>query len=122
MRNLTLTIERGGRRQDVIVRPQAQPGRDRPARVSRGPRLLPETRRDALRGRFRPRSRVIPRESPPPPAPAAGDEAPSSLDPDSRSPTQPADAPSLESPKNQPGEAPVRCLGDRERRSFDRAS
>jgi serine protease Do len=100
--DLMLTIERTGRRQDITVRPKARSAAAAPT-GGPGPRVLPETRRDALRGRIR--SRVIPRDAQPSPAPATGEDTPLSLDPVPK-PTKPGNAPTLEPPKNQPQEEP----------------
>jgi serine protease Do len=97
--DLTVTIERGAERQDVTVRPRPQP-------VSVSPRALPEARPNLLPGRARGRNRVAPRDtSPPLPAPSAGDETPSTLDPIPRADPSPT-SPAPEAPKNQPEAKP----------------
>jgi len=98
---LTLTIERAGHRQDVAVRPRAQPAATVVGPGALRPGTRPEPRRDALRGRLRGRDQVLPRETPPPlPAPS-GEETPSALDPvPGREP--PGNAPALDPTKDQP--------------------
>jgi serine protease Do len=99
--NLTITIERGGQRQDVIVRPRAQTvaATGRPGVT--GPRVLPEARREMLPGRVRGRERAAPRDAIPPlPAPSAGEESPAALEPIPRTET-PVTAPTPDTPKNQ---------------------
>ena len=88
--DLNLTIERGGQRQDLIVRPRAQP-----VPYAAAPGTVPNAGRDVLRG-----SGVFPRD-PAPPLPAPNfDETPSALDPVPGRP-QPSDAPSLNPPKTR---------------------
>jgi serine protease Do len=97
--DLTVTIERGGQRQDVIVRPRLQP-------VPVSPRVLPEARPNLLPGRARSRNRIAPRDtSPSLPAPSAGGEAPTTLDPIPRADPS-SNSPAPEAPKNQPEAKP----------------
>jgi serine protease Do len=80
-KELVLTIERGGKWQDVVVRPQAQPT---PSVASPGtslPSAVPEARRDVLRSRPHRADQVVPREAPPPLPVPSGDETPSVLEP-----------------------------------------
>jgi serine protease Do len=104
--NLTVTIERGGQRQDLVVRPEAQPIANAPGLPTTGPRLVPENRPDGLRGRGRGReSGIAPNTTPPLPAPSPGEELPTALDPIPRT-EQPAVDPALDVPKNQPSDGP----------------
>jgi serine protease Do len=105
--NLTVTIERGGQRQDLVVRPQAQPVTAAPGAPLTGPRVLPDSRQDPLRGRVRGGAPPVgsPRASPPLPPQSPGDDVPSALEPIPRT-EQPAAGPSLEVPKNQPPGSP----------------
>ena len=96
--DLTVTIERGGQRQDVMVRPRAQPL----AAVS-GPGVVgPRAPRDVLPGRVRGREPAVPRETTPArPTPSPKEEIPSALEP--IPPTEPpAVAPAPAAPQNQP--------------------
>jgi hypothetical protein len=98
--DLTVTIERGGNRQDIKVRPRAQPVTAVNGPSVAGPRLQPEGRSDGLPGRVRGRERAVPRQTPPLSAPASGEENPAALEP---IPTQPPSAPPApEPPANQP--------------------
>jgi serine protease Do len=99
--NLTLTIERGGLRSDIVVRPQPRPDGPGPGPGVSGFRL-PDARRDAVRSRPRvPSTRLAPRQAPPLPRPSADDETPASLDPVPAKPASPPPpAPSLEPPRN----------------------
>jgi serine protease Do len=93
--DLTLSIERGGQRQDVIVRPRAQPAPSVAGRGIAAPGTAPEPRRGVPSGRA-----VPPRDNAPPlPAPG-GEETPSLLDPVPLSPP-PGEAPLPDPPKNQ---------------------
>ena len=105
--DLTVTIERGGQRQDIVVRPQAQPVADRvwtcrsPARAAAGDRP------DALRGPgSRPRAASCPASAPPLAGPIAGRRRPVRRSIPSRGPSRRRPAPSLEAPKNQPAGSP----------------
>jgi S1-C subfamily serine protease len=99
--DLTLTVERAGRRQEIVVRPRARSTAVLP--VGPGPRILPDARRDSPR--TRPRARVGAPATPPLPSPSAGEDAPNALEPIPSSP-RPAADPSLDQPKNQPGDSP----------------
>jgi serine protease Do len=101
---LVLTIERGGRQQDLVVRPRAQPS------AALSPALAPpgipvQAGQNAIRGRASPGERVIPRETPAPAPTPTGEDAPALLEP-VPVPPLPAQAPSLEPPKNQPDNNP----------------
>jgi S1-C subfamily serine protease len=99
--DLPVTIERGGKRQDVMVRPRAQTvaATGRPGIA--GPRAMPEARPEMLPGRVRGRERAAPRETIPPlPAPSAREESPATLDPIPRT-EPPVEAPAPDAPKNQ---------------------
>ena len=96
--DLTVTIERGGQRQDIVVRPQAQPVADRRDRPSPG-RARCRKPADAFAGRVRGREPRRARASTPPLAgPSPGDDAPSALDPIPRT-EQPAAGPVARSPQ-----------------------
>jgi serine protease Do len=101
---LKLTIERGGQRQDVVVRPRAQPVSSGAGRGLAAPTAVPDARRDAVRGSARGRA-VLPRNTPPPlPAPS-GEDAPSLLEP-IPAPEAPRSAPSGDPRKNQASDNP----------------
>ncbi len=87
--DLTLTIERQGKRSDVKVRPRAMPNPVGPVGLlqRRGPLL--ETRRNLMRGRYPIRERVLPRPTTPA-HPVAPESAPPPTSPDRpASPTPP---------------------------------
>ena len=96
--DLTITIERGGQRQDIVARPQAQP-----VAAASGPGIVqPRGLPDGVPGRLRGREPVVvPRATPPLPAPSLSEETPTDLDPIPRT-ERPKPGPSLEVPKNQP--------------------
>jgi serine protease Do len=103
--DLSLTIERAGRRQDVVVRPTAMPaplGMGSPLAV---PRQVPSQRRDALRDGMGGRDPAAPRDTSPPLPSPAREEAPSLLDPIPE-PARSGNGPSIDTPKNQPQAQP----------------
>jgi S1-C subfamily serine protease len=87
---ITLGIERDGRRQDVRVRPQGMPS---PPGIMPGAAGTPDARRDALRAnpRTRPES-VSPKKAPQP-------SNPTDLEPAPPNPPQPAPAPKRQNPE-----------------------
>jgi serine protease Do len=100
-RDLSLTIERAGSRQDVVVRPNAPPV---PLGVGSSPfvpRQVPARARDTLRDRMGGRDPVTPRETSPPLPSPAGEDVPSLLDP-IPDPSQSGNTPSTDTTKNQP--------------------
>ena len=97
---LTVTIERGGQRQDVMVRPRAQAVAALSRQGVAGPRSQPEARPDALPGRLRGRERAVPRGSPPLPVPSGSEETPATLEPIPHA-EPPLVAPPPEAPQNQ---------------------
>jgi hypothetical protein len=104
-RDLSLTIERAGSRQDVIVRPIAPPV---PLGVGSSPfvpRQMPARARDTLRDRMGGRDPVTPRETSPPLPSPAGEDVPSLLDP-IPDPSQSGNTPSTDTTKNQPPAKP----------------
>ena len=104
--NLTVTIERGGKRQDLVVRPQAQPVAGASGVPVAGTRVAPEIRSELPRATVRTREpQAAPRGVPPLPSPTPGDDVPSALEPIPRT-DPPANGPSLELPKNQSVESP----------------
>jgi membrane-associated protease RseP (regulator of RpoE activity) len=103
--NLTITIERGGKRQDLVVRPQAQPAGGTGVPIM-GTRVLPDTRQGQPGGKgSSQQAQPVPRGAPRLPSSSLGDDVPSALDPIPPA-DAPADRPSLESPKSQPAESP----------------
>ena len=96
---LSITIEREGQRQDIIVRPRAQ----QPVAGVIGPGVAgPRTPRDMLPNRVRARDRAVPRDSAPArPAAPPNDETPAALEPLPHS-DPPTTAPVPADPKNQP--------------------
>ena len=104
--NLTVTIERDGRRQDLVVRPQAQPIASASGLPIAGPRLLHENRPVGPRSRVIGREPIVTPNAPPSlPAPLPREELPTTLDPIPRT-EQPAAGHSLEVPKSQPAGSP----------------
>lgn len=103
--DLSLTIERAGSRQDVVVRPMALPGPLGMSSPLAVPRQAPAQQRDALRDRTGGQDHVVPREPNLPLPSPAGEEAPSSLDPIPR-PARSGNDPSIDTPKNQPQAQP----------------
>ena len=100
--DLTVTIERGGERRDVMVRPRAQAIAAVSVPGVTGPRAQPGPRPGVPSGRVRGRERAAPRETTPPlPAPSPSEESPLTLDPIPR--TEPATAaPAPGAHQNQP--------------------
>jgi S1-C subfamily serine protease len=99
-KDLSLTIERDGNRQDVVVRPMAQPmpvGMGLPLAV---PRQVPQEGRQAVRDRMGGRDSVVPRETSPRLPSPAGEDAPSSLDP-IPDPPQSGNGPTSNTPKDR---------------------
>ncbi len=91
--DLTVTIERGGQRRDVTVRPRAQP--------VAGPRPQAAARPDVVPSRIRGGERADPRGTTPAlPAPSPSDETPGALDPIPQT-EQPVPAPLPDAPRNQ---------------------
>ena len=102
---LSLTIERAGNRQDVVVRPMAHPAPLGMASPPAVPRRVPAQGRGTVRDQTQGRDLVVPPPvSPPLPSPA-GEEAPSSLDPIPAQP-QSGTGRSIDTPKNQPQPQP----------------
>jgi serine protease Do len=99
--DLSLTIERAGSRQDVVVRPIALPVPVGVGSTPFMPRQVPAHARDAIRDRMGGRDPVTPRDTSPPLPSPAGDDAPSSLDP-IPGPSQSGSGSSIDTPKNQP--------------------
>jgi len=104
-KDLTLTIERGGSRQDVVVRPMAPAMPLEMGSTSVMPRQVPVQGRSALRVRTGGRDSVVPLETSPPLPSPAGEEAPSTLEPIPAPPRSRIDS-SSDSPKNQPQAEP----------------
>ena len=99
--DLIVTIERVGKRQDITVRPRAQPVAALGAPGAGGSRAQPSARPSTVPGRVRGRERTVPRETTPPlPAPLPSEEPPATLEPIPRTAPRVA-APTPERPQDQ---------------------